>query len=149
MVPSLIMLHIYDKIPSESLIIVKEKLKKLDKVGLAKFILKLPAVKLHDINTVFWVGSVILGVFGVGRFMIGDKLIGALKLTLLIISYILLAISYIMALFPNLNIISIVLMIMGYVGLAIVTIWWGLDIFMITSKAKRANLNRILYLFQS
>ena len=93
MVPSLIMLHIYDKIPSESLIIVKEKLKKLDKVGLAKFILKLPAVKLHDINTVFWVGSVILGVFGVGRFMIGDKLIGALKLTLLIISYILLAIS--------------------------------------------------------
>ena len=40
-------------------------------------------------------------------------------------------------------------MIMGYVGLAIVTIWWGLDIFMITSKAKRANLNRILYLFQS
>ena len=111
--------------------------------------MKLPAVKLHDINTVFWVGSVILGVFGVGRFMIGDKLIGALKLTLIIISYILLAISYIMALFPNLNIISIVLMIMGYVGLAIVTIWWGLDIFMITSKAKRANLNRILYLFQS
>lgn len=148
MVPSLIMLHIYDKIPNESLNLVRAKLKKLDKIGLAKIVIGLPALRLYNVSMVFWVGSVILGLFGVGRFMIGDKLIGALKVTLLFLSYVLLAVSLALALFPNLSLIAIILMISGYVGLLIAAIWWGIDIFLISTKTKRVNLNKILALFQ-
>lgn len=147
MVPSLIMLHIYDKIPNESLAIVRDKLKKRDKVGLAKVVIGLPALKLHNVGMVFWVGSVILGLFGVGRFMIGDKLIGALKLTLLFLSYILLALSLALALFPGFGLMAVVLMIIGYVGLLAAAIWWGIDIFLISTKTKRVNLNKLLALF--
>lgn len=147
MLPSLIMLHIYDKIPGESLNIVRGKLKKLDKVGLAKIVIGMPALKLHNVGMVFWVGSVILGVFGVGRFMIGDRLLGALKLTLLFLSYILLAVSLALALFPAYASIAVGLMIGGYVGLILCTIWWGVDIFLISTKTKRVNLNKFLMLF--
>lgn len=147
MVPSLIMLHIYDKIPNESFNIVRGKLKKLDKIGLAKIVIGLPALKLHNVSMVFWVGSVILGLFGVGRFMIGDKLLGILKITLLFLSYILLAASLALALFPEYAAIAVYIMIAGYVGLLACTIWWGIDIFIISTKTKRVNLNKILMLF--
>ena len=139
MVPSLIMLHLYDKIPNEGVTLVKDKLKKLDKVGLAKIVIGLPLLKLYNVQMVFWVGSVILGIFGVGRFMIGDRVIGALKVSLL-------------AVFTHLSdlaIVSLSLLIAGYVSLVGVAIWWGLDMFLIMPKAKRANLNKILHLFNA
>ncbi|RDU67084.1 hypothetical protein CQA53_02170 [Helicobacter didelphidarum] len=148
MVPSLIMLHVYDKIPPESIVLVRSKLKKLDKLGLAKVVVGLPAIKLHDVGMVFWVGSVILGMFGVGRFMIGDKLIGALKITLLFLSYVFIALGSLLNVFPNINpLIGSMCMIAGFVGLLIVVVWWGLDMFLITSKTRRANLNKLLALF--
>lgn len=149
MVPSLIMLHLYDKIPNESITLVKEKLKKLDKVGLAKIVIGLPLLKLHNVQIVFWVGSVILGIFGVGRFMIGDRIIGAFKVSLLLISYALLMISAVLTHLSGLAVISLCLLIAGYVGLIGVAIWWGLDMFLIMPKAKRANLNKILHLLHS
>lgn len=149
MVPSLIMLHLYDKIPDESIVLVKEKLKKLDKVGLAKIVIGLPLLKLHNIQIVFWVGSIILGIFGVGRFMIGDRVVGAFKVSLLLISYALLMISAVLAHLSDLDLISLCLLIAGYVGLLGVAIWWGLDIFLIMPKAKRANLNKVLHLLHS
>lgn len=149
MVPSLIMLHLYDKMPDESIVLVKEKLKKLDKVGLAKIVIGLPLLKLHNIQIVFWVGSIILGIFGVGRFMIGDRVVGAFKVSLLLISYALLMISAVLAHLSDLDLISLCLLIAGYVGLLGVAIWWGLDIFLIMPKAKRANLNKVLHLLHS
>ena len=144
-----IMLHLYDKIPDESIVLVKEKLKKLDKVGLAKIVIGLPLLKLHNIQIVFWVGSIILGIFGVGRFMIGDRVVGAFKVSLLLISYALLMISAVLAHLSDLDLISLCLLIAGYVGLLGVAIWWGLDIFLIMPKAKRANLNKVLHLLHS
>lgn len=149
MVPSLIMLHLYDKIPNEGITLVKGKLKKLDKVGLAKIVIGLPLLKLYNVQMVFWVGSVILGIFGVGRFMIGDRVIGALKVSLLFISYALLMISAVFTHLSDLTIVSLSLLIAGYVGLVGVAIWWGLDMFLIIPKAKRANLNKILHLFNA
>lgn len=149
MVPSLIMLHLYDKIPSEGFTLVKEKLRKLDKVGLAKVVIGLPLVKLYNVQMVFWVGSVILGVFGVGRFMIGDRVIGACKVSLLLLSYALLMISAVLAHLPEFGVIALSLLIAGYVGLVGVAVWWGLDMFLILPKAKRANLNKVLHLFNS
>ncbi len=147
MVPSLIMLHLYDKIPNESVVLVKDKLKKLDKVGLAKVVISLPLLKLHNIQIVFWVGSVILGIFGVGRFMIGDRIIGAFKVSLLLISYVLLMVSAVFTHLSGLTIVASSLLIAGYIGLLGVAIWWGLDMFLIIPKTKRANLNKILHLF--
>ncbi len=149
MVSSLIMLHLYDKIPNESIMLVKDKLKKLDKVGLAKIAIGLPLVRLYDVQIVFWIGSVILGIFGVGRFMIGDRLIGAFKVTLLILSYLMLMISAVFSHLADMTFISLVFLIIGYIGLLGVAIWWGLDILLITSKTKRANLNKLLRLFNS
>lgn len=149
MVSSLIMLHLYDKIPSESIMLVKDKLKKLDKVGLAKIVIGLPLLKLYNVQIVFWIGSVILGIFGVGRFMIGDRVVGAFKVSLLLISYALLMISAVLASLSGLAIISLCLLIAGYIGLLGVAIWWGLDIFLIMPKAKRANLNKVLHLLHS
>lgn len=149
MVSSLIMLHLYDKIPSESIMLVKDKLKKLDKVGLAKIVIGLPLLKLYNVQIVFWIGSVILGIFGVGRFMIGDRVVGAFKVSLLLISYTLLMISAVLASLSGLAIISLCLLIAGYIGLLGVAIWWGLDIFLIIPKAKRANLNKVLHLLHS
>lgn len=148
MVASLIMLHVYDKIPNESIAFVKEKLKKLDKVGLAKIAIGLPGVKLHDVNMVFWVGSVILGIFGIGRFMLGDRLIGVLKVILLLFSYLLLALSYLALLIPDSYTIAVILMIFGFIGLIGATIWWGIDILLISTRTKRHNLNKLLLLFQ-
>ena len=147
MVPSLIMLHLYDKVPPESNGLIREKLKKLDKIALAKFVIALPSVKLFNVSMVFWVGSVILGVFGVGRFMIGDRLIGALKVTLMFFSYILLALSTALTHFVGYESFSVILMIVGFVGLLCVVIWWGIDIFLIVSKTRKENLNKILMLF--
>lgn len=149
MIPSLIMLHLYDKIPNESFTLVKDKLRKLDKVGLAKIVIGLPLLKLHNVQMVFWVGSVILGIFGVGRFMIGDRVIGALKVSLLLISYALLMISAVFVQLSDLALISLIFLVTGYIGLVGVAIWWGLDMFFILPKAKRANLNKILHLFNS
>lgn len=149
MVPLLIMLHLCDKIPSESFMLVKDKLKKLDKVGLAKIVIVLPMLKLHNIQIVFWVGSVILGIFGVGRFMIGDRVLGALKVSLLLVSYALLMISAVLTQASGLALASLCLLVFGYVGLVCVAIWWGLDMFLIMPKAKRANLNKILHLLHS
>ncbi len=149
MISSLIVLHVYDKIPSESIVLVKDKLKKLDKVGLAKIAIGLPLIHLYNVQMVFWVGSVILGIFGVGRFMIGDKLIGTLKVTLLFLSYIILMVSAVFSHLSDYNLISIALLIIGYIGLLCVSIWWGLDLFLISSKTKRANLNKLLRLLNS
>lgn len=149
MVASLIMLHLYDKIPDEGVAVVKNKLKRLDKIGLAKVVIGLPLIKLYNTQMIFWVGSVILGIFGVGRFMIGDKIIGALKVSLLLVSYALLMISAVFTHLSELEIISLSLLIVGYIGLVGVAIWWGLDIFLVMPKAKRANLNKILHLFNT
>lgn len=115
MVPSLIMLHLHDKIPSESFVFVKDKLKKLDKIGLAKFVVGMPGLKLHDINIVFWVGSIMLGVFGVGRFMIGDRIVGFLKLFFLTLAYMFLIIGYVIVGLPSYGTFGLILMVIGYV----------------------------------
>ncbi len=148
MVPSLIMLHLQDKIPNESTVFVKDKLKKLDKMGLAKIVVGMPALKLNDINIVFWIGSIMLGIFGVGRFMIGDRIIGFLKLFLLFLSYMLLIVGILVISQPSYGTFGLILMIMGYIGILACIVWWGIDIFLISAKARKHNLNKILRLFQ-
>lgn len=149
MVASLIMLHLYDKIPTESTPIIKNKLNKLDKLGLAKVVLRLPLVKLYHVGLVFWVGSVILGIFGVGRFMIGDRILGILRALLFVLSYCtLISLPLINHLLPELELLPMVLTIVGYSGLVLVGLWWIADIVVITSTVKKKNLNKLLMLFQ-
>ncbi|STQ86938.1 hypothetical protein LS73_006620 [Helicobacter muridarum] len=147
MIASLIMLHLYNKIPPESIPFIKDKLHKLDKLGLAKTILRMPLLRMYNVEIVFWVGGVLLGILGVGRFMVGDKLIGSLKITLIIISLLSIIASIIVNKFTEYEF-SFVLVIIGYTMITIATIWWIIDIFLISARARRKNLNKLLMAFQ-
>ncbi|RDU72275.1 hypothetical protein CQA66_05195 [Helicobacter aurati] len=148
MIASLIMLHIYDKIPHESIPLIKDKLNKLDKLGLAKFILRLPLLRLYNIEVVFWIGGVLLGMLGIGRFMIGDKLIGTLKITLLGLSYCIMLAGSIIGEFTEYKLLTFILITIGYIGFIMVAIWWIVDIFLLGTKTRRKNLSKILMSFQ-
>lgn len=148
MVSSIIMLFIFDKIPKDSISLVRNKLEKLDKIGLAKILLKIPSLELKNVPFVFWIGSVVFGIFGIGRFMIGDNALGILKLISPIISIM----SFLSSLliFEPLDgyYLFYIALICGWVFLLASVIWWIIDMFLVPSKAKKMNLDiflRIMY----
>lgn len=140
-----ILLAVQDKIPKDiqSRQMLQDRLDKLSDSQRNELVQKLPLLKLKSPALVFWVGSFLFGVFGVGRFMIGDMLLGGIRLALTIVMYALTFVGVVDMVdkapygeVSTLYIISLVLSL-------IVSIWCIVDLFLTGKKLRNNNLNKI------
>lgn len=86
-----VLLIIQNKLPKDGVysVMLKDKFESLSQDKQKDFISKLSQIKLKSPAFVFWVGSFLLGNLGVARFMIGDMILGFIRLGLTILYYIL------------------------------------------------------------
>lgn len=98
-----------------------------------EFVKNLPFLNLKSPAFVFWVGSFLFGNCGVGRFMIGDKLLGGLRLGLVILWIIT-------------DIAGMVVVAQGLGSCAM--IWWIVDLFLTGKKLRKQNLDKVMQSLQ-
>ncbi|WP_096027790.1 hypothetical protein [Campylobacter lanienae] len=127
-----VLLIIQDKLPKDgvSSAILKDKFESLSQDKQKDFISKLSQIKLKSPAFVFWVGNFLLGNLGVARFMIGDMLLGFIRLGLVILDI------FIELSFNNASI------------LLVIWIWWIVDLFLVGKKLRKQNLEKIINLTQ-
>ncbi|MCR8697032.1 MULTISPECIES: hypothetical protein [Campylobacter] len=132
-----VLLIIQDKLPKDgaSSVILKDKFESLSQDKQKDFISKLSQIKLKSPAFVFWVGSFLLGNLGVGRFMIGDKILGFIRLGLTILSIYLDLSSY------NTEFLTSIVIIINW-------IWWIVDLFLVGKKLRKQNFEKIINLMQ-
>ncbi len=111
-------------------IVLRDKLDKMSEAKRDEFAkTTLLMLNLKSPTKVFWLGSFLFGTFGVGRFMIGDKVLGGIRLALFLL-----------------------IIVAGMLGFAIVSsvlnviswIWWIVDLFIVGPKLRRQNLAKVL-----
>lgn len=130
-----IMMMLQDKLPKDpaSLVALREK---LDKTSVAKrdeFVKNLPFLNLKSPAFIFWVGAVLFGWIGLGRFMIGDKLHGGLRLGLFVV--------YLISAFAAMGVVT--------QGLGSWFIIWQIaDLFFIGKKTRKNNLDKVMQALQ-
>lgn len=127
-----VLLIIQNKLPKDgvSSAILKDKFESLSQDKQKDFISKLSQIKLKSPAFVFWVGNFLLGNLGVARFMIGDMLLGFIRLGLVILDI------FIELSFSNASI------------LLVIWIWWIVDLFLVGKKLRKQNLEKIINLTQ-
>lgn len=127
-----VLLTIQDKIPKDgaSSVVLKDKFENLSQDKQKDFISKLSQIKLKSPAFVFWVGNFLLGNLGVARFMIGDKILGFIRLGLVILDI------FIELSFNNASI------------LLVIWIWWIVDLFLVGKKLRKQNFEKIINLMQ-
>lgn len=127
-----VLLIIQDKLPKDgvSSAILKDKFESLSQDKQKDFISKLSQIKLKSPAFVFWVGNFLLGNLGVARFMIGDMILGFIRLGLVILDI------FIELSFNNASI------------LLVIWIWWIVDLFLVGKKLRKQNLEKIINLMQ-
>ena len=126
-----IMMMLQDKLPKDptSVIALREKLDKTSEAKKDELMKNLPLLNLKSPALVFWVGSFLLGGLGVGRFMIGDKLHGGLRLGLCVL--------YFISAFAAMGAIT--------QGLGSWLLIWSIaDLFFIGKKTRKKNLDKIM-----
>lgn len=130
-----IMAMLQDKLPKDqaSLIPLREKLDNASEAKKDEFVKNLPFLNLKSPAFVFWVGSFLFGTCGVGRFMIGDKLLGGLRLGLVILSII-----------TDIAGMSVV----GQGLWSCAMIWWIVDLFLTGKKLRKQNLDKVIQSLQ-
>lgn len=138
-----VLLIIQDKLPKDgaSSIILKDKFESLSQDKQKDFISKLSEIKLKSPAFVFWVGNFLFGCFGVARFMIGDMMLGFIRLGLMILYYIFISLS----LFNNNTEYPEFISVFMYL---IISIWWIVDLFLVGKKLRKQNLEKIINLMQ-
>lgn len=133
-----ILMSVQDKLPKNlgEQQQLRDRLDSLDEQQRNEFMAKIPLLKLKSPKFVFWVGSFLFGGFGVGRFMIGDKILGVARLTITILAIV----------FSNLATESNSSIINGItLWCAIITnIWWIADLFLVGKKLRKQNLDKLL-----
>lgn len=137
-----VLLIIQDKLPKDgvSSVMLKDKFESLSQDKQKDFISKLSQIKLKSPTFVFWVGNFLLGNLGVARFMIGDMMLGFIRLGLTILYSIFMVLSS-----SNNN--TEYLVIYGFIFL-INSIWWIVDLFLVGKKLRKQNLEKIINLIQ-
>lgn len=137
-----VLLIIQDKLPKDgvSSVMLKDKFESLSQDKQKDFISKLSQIKLKSPAFVFWVGNFLLGNLGVARFMIGDMMLGFIRLGLTILYSIFMVLSS-----SNNN--TEYLVIYGFIFL-INSIWWIVDLFLVGKKLRKQNLEKIINLIQ-
>ena len=126
-----IMTILQDKLPKDpaSVMALREKLDKTSEAKKDELMKNLPFLNLKSPALVFWVGAFLFGWIGLGRFMIGDKLHGGLRLGMLILC-----------------------IIVDIAGMSVIArglgswflIWQIVDLFFIGKKTRKKNLDKIL-----
>lgn len=126
-----IMMMLQDKLPKDpaSVTALRENLDKTSEAKKDELMKNLPFLNLKSPALVFWVGAFCFGGLGVGRFMIGDKLHGGLRLGLCVLCF-----------------------ISDFAAMGVVTqglgswllIWTIADLFFIGKKTRKKNLDKIL-----
>lgn len=127
-----VLLTIQDKIPKDgaSSVVLKDKFENLSQDKQKDFISKLSQIKLKSPAFVFWVWNFLLGNLGVARFMIGDMILGFIRLGLVILDI------FIELSFNNASI------------LLVIWIWWIVDLFLVGKKLRKQNFEKIINLMQ-
>lgn len=127
-----VLLIIQDKLPKDgvSSVILKDKFESLSQDKQKDFISKLSEIKLKSPAFVFWVGNFLLGGLGVARFMIGDIILGFIRLGWAILGI------FIELSFNNASI------------LLVIWIWWIVDLFLVGKKLRKQNFEKIINLMQ-
>lgn len=127
-----VLLIIQNKLPKDgvSSAILKDKFESLSQDKQKDFISKLSQIKLKSPAFVFWVGNFLLGNLGVARFMIGDMILGFIRLGLVILDI------FIELSFNNASI------------LLVIWIWWIVDLFLVGKKLRKQNLEKTINLMQ-
>lgn len=123
-----VMLAIQGKIPldEESQAKMREIVYSMDNSQIYDFMEKLPALNLKNPALVFWVGSFMFGNLGVGRFMIGDTELGAIRCVLFILG------------------VSMGGSTIGEFCVSVSMVWWVIDLFIVGKKLRMQNLRKIL-----
>ncbi len=131
-----VLLIIQDKLPKDgaSSVILKDKFESLSQDKQKDFISKLSQIKLKNPAFVFWVGNFLLGNLGVARFMIGDKILGFIRLGLAILNIYIELSSY------NTEFLTSIALI--------IWIWWIVDLFLVGKKLRKQNFEKIINLMQ-
>ncbi len=94
-------------------------------------------LKLKSPALVFWVGTFLFGPFGVRRFMIGDMVLGFVRLAFVIIPIIFNIVAS-----ESLQNIAYILVIVNW------TIWWIVDMFLVGKKLRKQNYEKIANIIQ-
>lgn len=132
-----IMMMVQDKLPKDmtSLSNLRDRLDKLSDAKREELMQKLPMLNLKSPALVFWVGSFLFGSLGVGRFMIGDTLLGGIRLGLFIL-YLTSGFFAFISVTAGITISSIAVIAMW--------IWYIVDLFITGKKLRKKNLDKIL-----
>ncbi len=97
------------------------------------------APTLPSPRVVFWFGSFAFGSLGVGRFMIGDKLLGFIRLSLCLLGW-----TTVMFISPLDDYDNKTAGFIYCIDLIVMIIWWIVDLFIVGKKLRQKNLDKIL-----
>ncbi|PAF50265.1 hypothetical protein BKH43_05020 [Helicobacter sp. 13S00401-1] len=142
-----ILLNLSGKLPKDSIAlgILKEKLDKLSDKQRDEFYQKVIMARLKSPSLIFWVGSFLFGSLGVGRFMVGDILLGIIRLALSIVFIVLTLVDK-----TNLENYNFMLTSsdasVGGMLLWAIKAWWFIDLFLVGKRARDLNMKKCLEL---
>lgn len=138
-----VLMSIGDKLPRDGIasVALKDKFEKLSEESQKNAITQLSVLNLKSPALVFWVGTFLLGALGVGRFMIGDMVLGFARLVLTVL-------GIVVAIFYASSMNDFVGLLYGLLALTN-WIWWIVDMFLVGKKLRKKNYEKINAVFDN
>lgn len=138
-----VLMSIGDKLPRDGVasVTLKDKFEKLSEESQKNAITQLSVLNLKSPALVFWVGTFLLGALGVGRFMIGDMVLGFARLILTVL-------AIVVGIFYESSMNDFVGLLSGLLTLAN-WIWWIVDMFLVGKKLRKKNYEKISAVFDN
>lgn len=138
-----VLMSIGDKLPRDGVasVTLKDKFEKLSEESQKNAITQLSVLNLKSPALVFWVGTFLLGALGVGRFMIGDMVLGFARLILTVLG-IVVGIFYASSMNDFVGLLSGLLTLANW-------IWWIVDMFLVGKKLRKKNYEKISAVFDN
>lgn len=138
-----VLMSIADKLPRDGVasVTLKDKFEKLSEESQKNAITQLSVLNLKSPALVFWVGTFLLGALGVGRFMIGDMVLGFARLVLTVL-VIVTSIFYASSMNDFVGLLDRLLTLANF-------IWWIVDMFLVSKKLRKKNYEKISAVFDN
>ncbi|TNH34742.1 hypothetical protein [Campylobacter helveticus] len=138
-----VLMSINDKLPRDGVasVALKDKFEKLSEESQKNAITQLSVLNLKSPALVFWVGTFLLGALGVGRFMIGDMVLGFARLVLTVL-------AMVVSIFYASSMNDFVGLLYGLLTVAN-WIWWIVDMFLVGKKLRKKNYEKINAVFDN
>lgn len=138
-----VLMSIGDKLPRDGVasVTLKDKFEKLSEESQKNAITQLSVLNLKSPALVFWVGTFLLGALGIGRFMIGDMVLGFARLVLTVL-------GIVVAIFYASSMNDFVGLLYGLLALTN-WIWWIVDMFLVGKKLRKKNYEKISAVFDN